>query len=445
MPDNSTPRSAVSRARAWLVGSSVLLNLALAAVLLARRAEHEADAATSAANVAAAIAAHRTIAAKPVPAWASVATDDLRLLTERLRALGYPPTTIREIVAARINARFAGRLNALTAPDPNTPYWRRPRNGFALGSAEMEEYTRLQHERAALLRDLLKDPFFGEAAVSVEQRRRFGDMPTAKIEQVRRIEDDYAEMNAALTAGMRGVLLPEDRAKLALLEREKRADLAALLTPAELADYEMRSSPLTAELGRMLGGFAATDAEFRAIYAAHQGMAERFPASEPAPPPQMLAASREMDEQLRASLGESRYRDYVRETNPEFQQLSRVAEGANIPAENVLRAYGLRDTATRESDRIEHDPAMTPEQKRAALTAVANSVRAELNALFGARGADAVGVVSWLNALDRGYGVSFGAASSPSAVNVSGGAVRIRPGTGVNVRAIAPIPAPPRR
>ena len=46
---------------------------------------------------------------------------------------------------------------------------------------------------------------------------------------IQRINDDYAEMTAQLRAAMQGITLPEDRAKLLLLEREKRADLAALV------------------------------------------------------------------------------------------------------------------------------------------------------------------------------------------------------------------------
>jgi hypothetical protein len=439
------PAAKTSRVPMWLSVISVGLNLALIAVLLARRADVGAGAAVAAASTdrTETAAARRPNAAKSTRAWDGVATDDLRVLTTRLRDLGLPAGTIREIIRARINARFAARLNALTAPDPNTPFWRTPRNGFALGSEEMAEYTRLQHERSALLRDLLKNPFFGEAAVSIEQRRRFGDMPTGKIEQVQRIEDDYAEMNAAIAAGMHGILLPEDREKLALLEREKRADLAALLNPTELTDYQMRASPLTAELSKTLGGFAATDAEFRAIYAANQAMAERISVPGTVPTtPQMIAASRELAEQLKTSLGEARYGDYLRETNPEFQQLSRVAESANIPAENVLRAYNLHDTVTRESNRIDQDTTLTPEQKRAALQAVASNVRTEMNALFGPASADAARATSWLNLLERGYGVSFDPGGFGGAVSTGPGMYRIRPGGSVNIRAIAPLPGP---
>src|SRR5258707_692709 len=97
-------------------------------------------------------------------------------------------------------------------------------------------------------RDLLNDPFFATDDVSATQRRQFGNLSRQKVDSVQRIEDDYSEMTSAIRAAMAGITLPEDRDKLALLAREKHADLAAVLTPGELADYELRSSPITSLL-----------------------------------------------------------------------------------------------------------------------------------------------------------------------------------------------------
>ena len=156
--------------------------------------------------------------------WTAFTSDDLATLVARLRAAGFPPEIIREIVQAQVNARYDARIRALQDPDPNTPFWKLPSSMVAFGatSKTREEINQLQRERSKLVRDLLRDDFFATSDVNAAQRRQFGNLPRNKLDAAQRIEDDYAEMTSAIRAAMKGVTLPEDREKLALLEREKR-------------------------------------------------------------------------------------------------------------------------------------------------------------------------------------------------------------------------------
>src|SRR5471032_2672419 len=63
-------------------------------------------------------------AAEARPLWTALKSDDLPTLIARLRAAGFPPNVIREIVRLQVNARYNSRLAALMEPDPNLPFWK---------------------------------------------------------------------------------------------------------------------------------------------------------------------------------------------------------------------------------------------------------------------------------------------------------------------------------
>jgi hypothetical protein len=328
------------------------------------------------------------VAANPSPAkpvtrpklWTTVESDELSVLVARLRAAGFPPEVVAAVIQERVSQRYDAQLSALQQPDPNTPFWKwKP---FYLERGRMEQLDQLIRERAKALRAVLDDDFFAGTDSTAEQRRRFGNLPQSKIAQLQRIEDDYKEMGAAITSATAGILLPEDTEKLALLKKEKQADLAAVLSPSELEEYQMRTSRVTDYLRSHLGAFDPSEAEFRSIYKAQLEFNDRFPSMTVMSGSSMAdreAAQKQLQEQLKASLGGPRYDDYIRESDNEFQQLTRIAELNNVPKDAILRVYSLRDTLARESNRIFDDPSLTDDAKRTALQQLGQSTRLEIN------------------------------------------------------------------
>lgn len=354
--------------------------------------------------------------------WAALDSDDLPTLVKRLRAAGFSRQVILGILNARLEARFADRLKALTGDVESTPYWKPdPLNSPFGGSKYWEQYSQVYRERSRMLRELLGDDSmaWGGTDPAAAQRRQFGNISKEKIDLVQRINDDYAEMTSQVRAAMQGITLPEDKEKLALLEREKRADLAAILTPSELEEYEMRSSPVTSRLRNALTLMDASEAEFRAIFKVQHAFNDRVnPMMSGMISSQMMddrrEAQKQMNEQLKTTLSPERYNDFMRVSNPEYQQLHRLAQKENIPAETVTRAYSIRDTISAESVRIADDTALTNEQKRAALTALAQKGRTQILSTLGpGAGESYAQAARWLSTLERGAGVVFGPDGNP--------------------------------
>ncbi|HEY8993123.1 MAG TPA: hypothetical protein VIM71_00430 [Lacunisphaera sp.] len=374
------------------------------------------------------------VAANTTTLWASLDSADLPTLIARLRAAGFPANLIREIVSGRIDAHFATRMKEIAAKPSDRPYWKTERlNPF--GPQNYEAMSQLYRERARMLREALADPFFVDAPLGgaeLERRRQFGSLPKDKADAVQRIADDYAEMTTKINAAMGGIRLPEDKEQLALLEREKRADLAAVLTPQELEDYEMRTSPVTSRLRTALTLMDATEEEFRAIYAMQRAQTDSRESLSFSGPVsganwqevQRLAA--EQAKALKAALGEARYADYERSSDREFQQLNQIAQRENVSREATLQAYNLRETTTRESNRIFDDATLTTEQKRAALQALAQNTKTQMRNTLGQAAGDAyIQSAGWVKALENGQAVSFSAGggtrmrSLPVAKNVN--------------------------
>jgi hypothetical protein len=359
--------------------------------------------------------------------WTALdAGPDLTTLVARLRAAGFPPEIVRAMVMAEISARYDGSIRAIFDPDPNTPFWQLGSTMFGSGDKRMEQYSALQRERAKIQRALFADPFFATDDITAAQRRQFGNLPKQTVDVLQRIEEDYAEMTAAIRSGTGGIMLAEDRQKLELLQRERRADLASVLGPQELADYEMRSSPLTNMLVRQLGGFNASETEFRAIFQAQQAYSDRAAANALGSSgifEERQAAYQQLNQQLKATLGDTRYADYMRETDRSYQQLLRLAERENILKDTALRAYNIRDGVAQESNRIADDPALSVEEKRAALKALGDRTRVEILGILGPNaGPTYVKVVeqAFLRTVERGNAVTFNGLSGSMSMSMGG-------------------------
>ncbi|PTY01157.1 hypothetical protein [Opitutus sp. ER46] len=360
-----------------------------------------------------------TPVAKPAPAakaprpaptaglWDKLRAADLPTLITRLRAAGLSNEVIRAVVSAELDAQFAPQFEALSARLWPAEYWK----GSVLmaGSALLGELESLYRERAALQRSLWKELPRANDDVNAAQRRRFGNMPAAKVEMVERIEDDYRDMERQLRAAMGQITLPEDEARLALLERERKADLAAVLSPEELADFELRSSPVVAQLRTTLTVMDATEAELRTIYGVlapmqsvlypRNGDAEIYRRRQ--------EAQTQAGEQLKAALGEARYAEYVRANDREYQQLYRLVSSGECTLSAANEAFALRDKITAESQAIGANTELNAEAKRAALQALAQNAQLQYATLLGEKvSARFVNSLGWLNGIKGGAAVT---------------------------------------
>ncbi|MEO6569591.1 MAG: hypothetical protein ABIO94_12570 [Opitutaceae bacterium] len=349
---------------------------------------------------------------------AAFETDDPLVLQARLRAAGFPPGVIVEIGRREIDVRFNARLLALTNPDPNTPFWKTSADVLAAAGRRNEQISQIHRERDKAWRDFVNDPiFFHDAALDIGQRRMWGDLPREKLDRIQRIDDDYTDMMGAVRTAANGVILPADREKLALLEREKKADIEASLAPDELAEYRFRTAAAALQLNGRFPLIQLSETEFRAIAQAQFDLSGKYTFANGAPvleQNQARSAQQAFEAQVKAAIGDARYAEYLRNTNNEFTQLSSLAERDRLPSANLSQAFSVRDRVAQESNRIFDDSSLDAAQKAAALQALAQTTRAQLLSLLGPTSGPAYLKVAdnWLSNVERGAAVVF----NPTAV-----------------------------
>lgn len=370
------------------------------------------------------------------------AAPDLRPWVARLQAAGFPPHVIRALVSREVEQRYGPRLLALDEPDPATPFWKKPSWAeFSRDPARLPELQRLRQEQRALAGTALAVlPRAEDDLAAALRQRSYGSIPPAKVDRVQAIESDYNEMQQAVWRAQQGVTLPSDREQFALLDREKRADLAAVLTPDELAAYDLRNSPVSHALRAQLEFFDPSEAEYEAMYRAAAPFADLYQAYgyqsnfDPAARAQRQAETDALNAQLRAALGDQRYAQFQRASDSEYKGLSRLAGRDGVSAETTTRTFDLRDQTLQQATAIVADSSLDNAQKSAALQALGQTARSQIMGLLGPTTGAAYAQLAnfWLDGLAAG-----------SAVTVQNGRISVGRLPAPPAASAAPSPAPP--
>jgi hypothetical protein len=288
-------------------------------------------------------------------------------------------------------------------PVTSSEYWKNPRPNLTFDPKAQIAMRELNREQTKLLKELLGPDFNRPPAndewYAADQRRRFGGLPPAKIDQLQKINSDYGELLSKVHDESMGIMLPEDRAKLALLEREQRADLERLFTPEELLDYDLRNSRAANELRNRLNRFDATEDEFRTLYAAEKAFDDQNPNPEFGPPPpalmQQLAVAREaLAVQFKSLLGDDRYAEFQKANAPNRQNgneefVGRLVARLNMPATATAAVVSVQEDIQQRVRAIQTDRTLSPDQRAAQLTRLSAEASIKLTDALGPSGFEA--------------------------------------------------------
>lgn len=320
-------------------------------------------------------------AVDPMAAIDGIAGLDQKAQVEALVAAGWEPEAAKVFILGRTLAEFV-EIGVRRAASENEEYWRNPSRSLGMDWEEQREMLEMQQKMQAAMEDLLGG----------EGRTLFGGLPVPISDEKRHaaelLEMDYMLMSQKLQSDTGGILLPEDREALALLEEAKRRDLEALLTPDELLEYDLRMSDTARSLRHQLSGMEATEEEFRAIFQVQREMDLRLAALDPADSETQklrMQASEERDHALKERLGEERFRQYKRSQDWGYSRLIAVTERLDLPRERVDEVYDLKEYAEHEQQALRTSD-LSEEERNAALRTLNEETRADLADLLGEEG-----------------------------------------------------------
>ena len=345
-------------------------------------------------------------------AWKTLDHGDLKSLVANLRAAGFPPEVVRAVVAAMVHEQFAAKRRQILGDQQVPPYWKTGSTLSLYTSPQMAALRQLARDEQDTMQQLLGPDSATAEMTRLYQQRMFGDLAPAKADTLQRILSDYGDLRAQVyaDAGNGAVMLPSDREKLALLDKEQHDDIAAALTPDELRQYDLRSSPTAQRLRNQLAYFNPTQQEFDAIYDLQSQFDQRYnPMTgggmlSPDQVRQRQADQAQLQAQIQAALGDPRYVQYQQSTDPGFQAASRIVSSMQLPADNAAAAWTLQQNVQQQAKTLMSNRALPSGQRIEALAALDAQANQQLTTLLTQPGLDAYKQTSggyWLRNLDQ--------------------------------------------
>lgn len=271
--------------------------------------------------------------------WSEIKSDDLRTQAENLRADGFPPVMVRAIVAAQISAKFAQRRKALNAAQADRPFWK----NSAPDPATQAAYRALAREEQLAIKDVLgPDP---DTRHTATLRRQFPGFSDETIGQLATLRERYDQQRADLFGSSRS-LLPDDQDRINALDQAQRREIASVLAPQELEDYDLRMSNTANQLRFSLSAFDANEREFRALYKLQSAFDEQFGQYRPGLSDEerqaRSIAQTKLTEDIQAALGPERYAEYQRGTDGNYRQTTQLVARLELPPETANHLYAIQ-------------------------------------------------------------------------------------------------------
>lgn len=229
-----------------------------------------------------------------------------------------------------------------------------------------------------------------------------------KAAQVARIKRDYDEVRTKVAAeytaaggkfpgGLNAFLR-----QLALLEREKRKDYAALLSPRELEDVEYRETTAGQLVQRLLGGTAATEEQRRAAFRLQLEFDDRFALIFDLSAPALLereTARQQVQEKIRGVLGDELFAAWLKGEGADFERFQKFVAEQRLAKTQAYELWELKNEYVRR--RLElNTQRLPPEQLKGLKDGLTRETQARVVGVLGPGAAEVAKseVLGWLPA-----------------------------------------------
>lgn len=299
--------------------------------------------------------------------WSLVESTDYLAYITNLRGIGCPEQTIRDIIIADVNQLFAPRYAALKTGAPELAWWGRFDKRKPVRAELAARLRALDEEKKSLLVRLLGssdglDLAQLETSVATVRSEALLDfVPAAKRAALRELLNRHEALVEWSRAQWKGLPSDERDAKERDLRATHARDLAALLTPEELSEFELRQSRASEDLREHFGRADLTEAEFRRMYELRREFEEKHPEAE-------ARDWKRHDAELAAMIGPDRFADIQRQNDSAWRAMQGLAAQHNLTPDAMQSAYNLhqsyRDKLVQAVGRMFSDPQQNPQPLR---------------------------------------------------------------------------------
>ena len=352
--------------------------------------------------------------------WSQIEADDYQTYVENLRRIGCPEETIRDLVKQDLDKLYDQRKADILSKAPaRKEYWKTG-NPSALSrpaSATSSQMAQLDREKNEVLGDL-----FGSQGMAAINRPN----PLARARSQSKSgyamdfipEETKAELNTLerefgselLKKMAQGATDAQDMAEIRGLRTERDDRIATMLTPDQKMEYDLRKSPTAANMRLQMDGFDPSEDEFRDIFAARKAFDNEHgvvPGSSISPADAEIRqfAEQEMNDQIRASLGDDRYQDYMRQTDYDYKSIHKITQRQGLGDNISAQVYQMKGGAEELAREIRMNTGLPIEERQMQLGQIRTVTSRSIESLSGGQGAAALqgqaGGRNWLNNLGR--------------------------------------------
>ena len=352
--------------------------------------------------------------------WSQIEADDYQTYAENLRRIGCPEETIRDLVKRDLDKLYDKRKADILSKAPARKEFWKSGNPSSIGkpsASASSQMAQLDREKNDVLGDL-----FGSQGVAAINRP--GPLARARSQANSGYEMDFipeetkAELNTLerefgselLKKMAQGASDAQDMAEIRQLRQNRDDRIGTMLTPEQKMEYDLRKSPTAANMRLQMDGFDPSEDEFRDIFAVRKGFDEEYgavPGSiiSPVDAEVRQFAEQEMNNEIRTTLGDDRYQDYLRQTDYDYKSIHKVTERQGLGENISAQVYQMKIEAEQFAREIRTDNGLPIGDRQMQLRQVQNAATTRIESLIGGQGAVALqgqaGGRNWLNNLGR--------------------------------------------
>jgi hypothetical protein len=328
--------------------------------------------------------------------WRLVESEDYKKYIANLRSIGCPEETIRDIIIADVNKMFESRAKA-SKPKEKFKFWQTGMQSFAgiMDEEKIKQQQALNQEKRALLKELLgvepeeKPDIMAMFGGGNPFEAMLDFLSPGKQTQVMELEQKYAAK--MMKTFQNGQPDAEDMKEMVKVQKEKDAELAKIMTPEEKQDYDLRMSQTAMMMRMQLGSFDPGEQEFRDIFNAKKKFDDEFSpygmlSNDPADQEKRTAAQKELDSQLKNILGDSRYADYQRAQDYNYQNISKLVERQGLPKEDAVKVYEMKKAADDQTQKLTSDATLSDDARKTAQDQIKAETEKAMRGILGDKG-----------------------------------------------------------
>lgn len=325
--------------------------------------------------------------------WRAVESEDYRRYIANLRAVGCPEETIKDIIIADVNKLFEDRKKELkSAKAEKFEFWKTGMQSM-MGNLLDEEAIKERQALAAEKRALLKELLGIDIVEPMEMAQAFNPMDRMldflEPEQRNKVMELYTRYQAkAMKSFSGGAPDAEDMKAMQQARKDMEAELKSMMTPQQFEDYQLRMSETSMVMRMMLDGFEPNESEFRDIFKVRKEFDDKYGVMgfNPGDTDTMKErgeAESKMNEELKKTLGDERFTEYVRNQDYTYKAMAKAVERQGLPKESAIKLYDTKSQAEQAAQTVRNDVSLSEEDRQSKLREIRQATETEMRGVLG--------------------------------------------------------------